>query len=313
MSSPFHPLTLSPLLLVTLTLSSLRAAELSLDLGEGVTMEFVQIPAGTFQMGSPEDEEGRNKDEGPVHEVTFKKPFYMGKYEVTNAQYRRFQPKHNSKWYEENGTRFTLNDDQQPAVFVHWKMTEWFCDWLTEKTDGKFRARLPSEAEWEYAARGGDNRKYPWGNQWPPPKDAGNFADTPIQNKIGIYWATVGNYDDTFPVTAPVGSFPPNPYGLHDLAGNAWEWCEDGWHKNYEGAPTDGTSWEPDFIASIKRHRPVRGGAWHTFRKSVLRTAHRGNIHFRHDAVRRLSQGYDHIGFRVVLGDPNQKKGPIVP
>lgn len=85
------------------------------------------------------------------------------------------------------------------------------------------------------------------------------------------------------------------------MAGNAWEWCLDTWHKNYEGAPTDGSAWDPDFVFEKKRLMPLRGGAWHTFRRELLRTAYRGNIHFKYDAVNKRSIGYDHIGFRVVL------------
>ncbi len=295
-------------ILLTLAPAFLAAADdepktLELDLGEGVTMEFVRIPPGSFLMGSPEDEEGRGKDEGPQHRVTISKPFYLGKYEVTNAQYRRYEPRHNSRWYTEYERQYALNGDDQPAVMVHWKMTEWFCDWLTQQTGGKFKARLPSEAEWEYAARGGDQRLYPWGNEWPPPRGAGNFADQAARKEIGKYWAAVPAYDDGYAVTAPVGSFAPNPFGLHDMAGNAWEWCLDTWHGDYNGAPDDGSAWDPDFICAKKRLRPVRGGGWHSFRREVLRSAYRGNIFFKYDAVNRRSQGYDHIGFRVLLAD----------
>ena len=272
----------------------------SIDLGEGVKMEFVKIPAGSFFMGSPEDEEGRKKDESPRHKVTIAKPFYMGKYEVTNAQFRRFQP-HNSKWYLEYEKKFDLNGDNHPAVFIHWKHTEWFCDWLTKQTGGKYQARIPSEAEWEYAARGGDGRIFPWGNQWPPPKGAGNFSDATAQRKIGKYWESVPNCDDGYEVTAPVGRFSPNPFGLYDMAGNVWEWCIDIYHPNYQGAPTDGSAWDPDYIFAKKKLVCIRGGGWHSFRRSILRCAYRGNIHFKYDSINRRAIGYDHTGFRVVL------------
>ena len=148
---------------------------------------------------------------------------------------------------------------------------------------------------------GGDGRRYPWGNTWPPPPLAGNFADTEAQKQIGKYWPVVPQYSDGFAVTAPVGSFAPNPFGLYDMAGNAWEWCLDRWHSSYEGAPTDGSAWDPDYVCEKKQLLPVRGGGWHSFRQSVLRSAYRGNIYFKYDAVNRRSQGYDHIGFRVAL------------
>ena len=274
---------------------------ITVDLGEGVQIDFVQIPAGSFMMGSPEDEEGRGNDEGPQHRVTIAKPFYMGRFEVTNAQFRRFLPKHNSKWYTEYEKKFDLNGDDQPAVQIHWKHTEWFCEWLNERLDGNLKARLPSEAEWEYAARGGDDRLYPWGNDWPPPPGAGNFSDITLQTKIGKYWEAVPDYDDGFHVTAPVGSFEPNPYGLYDMAGNAWEWCQDTWHRDYTGAPSDGAAWDPDFVFAKKKLVPMRGGGWHSFRQPVLRTAYRGNIYFKYDSINKRAIGYDHTGFRVVL------------
>ena len=301
----FKSLCLTILLVASATTIGLaeeiETKTISLDLGGGVKMDFVRIPAGSFLMGSPEVEEGRLADEGPQHRVTISQPFYMGKYEVTNAQFRRFAPKHNSRWYMEYDKKFSLNDDNQPAVMIHWKHTEWFCNWLNERIDNKFVARLPSEAEWEYAARGGDGRLYPWGNEWPPPKGAGNFADATAQEKLGKYWAVVPKYNDGYHVTAPVGSFKPNPYGLYDMGGNAWEWCLDTWHRDYTSAPVDGSAWDPDFIFEKKRLMPMRGGGWHSFRQSVLRSAYRGNIYFKYDAVNKRSIGYDHTGFRVVL------------
>ena len=287
--------------MATSCLAGDNARAVTLDLGDDVTMDFVHIPAGSFLMGSPEEEDGRLADEGPQHRVTIAKPFYIGKYEVTNAQFRRFEPRHNSRWYEEYGKRVDLNSDDQPAVMIHWKHTEWFCDWLNERIKGRFVARLPSEAEWEYVARGGDQRLYPWGNEWPPPPNAGNFADATVREELGKYWDVVPEFRDGFPATAPVGSFKPNPYGVYDMAGNAWEWCLDTWHRNYEGAPADGSAWDPDFVFEKKRLMPMRGGAWHCFRRSLLRTAYRGNIYFKYDAVNRRSIGYDHTGFRVVL------------
>ncbi|QDV91093.1 Serine/threonine-protein kinase pkn1 [Phycisphaerae bacterium RAS2] len=229
-----------------------RPKELTLDLGGGVTMDLVLIPAGEFMMGSPEEEEGRNINEGPQHRVRFSKPFYMGKYEVTNAQYRRFKPDHDSGDYR----GVSLNNDNQPVVDVSREDAKAFCDWLRRQSGRE--VRLPSESEWEYACRGGDGREFPWSGSWPPSAQSGNYADETIKSMFSD-WTPVDGYRDGYAVSSPVGSFSANPYGLHDMGGNVWEWCEDWYHDDYTGAPTDGRAW----TTGGKQTSPVfRGAAW---------------------------------------------------
>ena len=123
-------------------------------------MEFVWIPGGCFLMGSPQKEEGRSQDEGPVHEVCVD-GFWMGRHEMTNGQFRKFQRDHDSRSYE----GISLNGDQQPAVYVSWEDAKAFAQWLTEQNGGQYRFRLPTEAEWEYAARAGTRGPHYWGDE----------------------------------------------------------------------------------------------------------------------------------------------------
>jgi len=191
---------------------------------DGASM--VLIPAGEFQMGSDDGEE----EEKPVHTV-YLDAFYMDKYEVTNAQYRKFVQATGHEDYhdlhkeamESWGGR--LNGDDQPVVFVSWEDAKAYAEWA-----GK---RLPTKAEWEKAARGGlVGKRYVWGDEWPPPPRAGNFRDESYhrdelyREKIDTKFFILG-YDDGYTLTAPVGSFTPNGYGLYDMVGNVAEWCAD--------------------------------------------------------------------------------------
>lgn len=164
------------------------------SLSEEVEVEFVAIPSGEFQMGS---NDGYN-DERPVHIVKVAS-FQMSKHLITNAQYRKFVEAtgHRAPKYW-NDDRF--NQPNQPVVGVSWHDAQAFCEWAGGK--------LPTEEEWEYAARGGlVGKKYPWGDE-PPDETRANYG------------MNVGN-------SSPVGSYPPNGYGLYDMAGNVWEWCQD--------------------------------------------------------------------------------------
>jgi formylglycine-generating enzyme required for sulfatase activity len=199
--------------------------ELTLDLGGGVTMKLVRIPAGKFMMGSPDPEEGRAFNE-TQHEVTLSKPFYMGVTEVTQAQYQAIM--------DTNPSNF--KGETNPVEVVSWTEATEFCKKLTEKT--RQAVRLPTEAEWEYACRAGTTTAFSFGD-----------ADS----ALGDYaWYGANSGDETH----PVGQKKPNAWGLYDMHGNVMEWCAD-WYKDYpKGAVTD-----PQGPASGSG-RVLRGGSW---------------------------------------------------
>jgi formylglycine-generating enzyme required for sulfatase activity len=216
------------------------------DLGETFTntigMEFVTIPAGEFEMGSPSDEQGRYSYEGPVHHVNLEKAFHMGRYEVTQKQWRAIMGDNPS---------YFKGDDNLPVEWVSWDDVQEFIMKLNEK-EGTDKYRLPSEAEWEYAARAGTTTGY-------------SFGDS--ESKLGDYaWY----YENSGSKTHPVGQKKPNSWGLYDMHGNVWEWVQDSWHDSYDGAPADGSAWERDGA-----FRVFRGGCWGYF-AGDWRSAHRG-------------------------------------
>ena len=227
-------------------------------------MEFVRIPAGRFWMGQTEadkrsiiedaDEDTYNEyytDELPRHEVTLN-DFWLAKTPVTNRQYRLWKPDHGSKDYEGH----SLNGDEQPAVYVSWEDAHEFLHWLNEQQGDGTRFRLPSEAEWEYACRAGTTTMRFWGDNPDEAARWANVADKTAQKEWPIW--TVHNCETGYVVSSPVGSFQPNNFDVYDMLGNVWEWCEDPWHDNYDGAPSNGSVWD-------KRgglNRVLRGGSW---------------------------------------------------
>ena len=222
--------------------------------------EMVVLPPGTFVMGSPDSEPGRRSNEGPVHRVTIPKAFALGVYEVTFAEWEACVDDGGCDGYRPK-RRFFGRDwghPQYPVMRVDPNDIEPYLAWLAQKTGERYR--LPSEAEWEYAARAGTTTPYYTGN-----------AVSQDQANYGRYF--VGG-----PVA--VGSYPPNPFGLHDMLGNVAEWCADCWNANYAGAPTDGSAWRS---GNCDRY-VLRGGHWASdaegFRTGVtprdLRAASRG-------------------------------------
>ena len=211
---------------------------------------MVVIPAGTFMMGSPDSEVGRSKDEGPQRKVTIARPFAVSRYEITFDQW--------DACMKEGGCKDMPKDEgwgrgKRPVINVNWDNAQNYAAWLAKKTGKPYR--LLSEAEWEYAARGGTTTRYPWGDE--PGTNRANF------NGSGSQWS--GKQ------TAPVGSFEPNAFGLYDMIGNVWEWVEDCWNDSYQSAPTDGSAWESGDCG----RRVVRGGSWYNEPESA-RVAIRG-------------------------------------
>jgi formylglycine-generating enzyme required for sulfatase activity len=178
------------------------------------TLEMVEIPAGEFMMGSPMNEKNRDRSEGPQHRVKVPR-FFMGRVEVTEAQWRCLM---------DDNVIFPKGENF-PAGSVMWTQAQRFCRKLSEQTGRTYR--LPSEAEWEYACRAGTTT----------PFYDGLTADRSV--------ASNENFSGMDMFTTPVGCFPANAFGLHDLHGNGWEWewCSDQWHDDYKGAPTNGSAW----------------------------------------------------------------------
>ena len=229
--------------------------------------EMVVVPAGSFMMGSPSSERSRGNDEGPQHGVTIPEPFAVGKYEVTFAEWDACVAAGGCNGHRPGDRGWGRG--QRPVIDVNWGDAKAYVGWLSRKTGERYR--LLSEAEWEYAARAGTRTRYHWGHSI-----GRNQANC---DGCGSRW------DDE--KTAPVGSFPANGFGLHDVHGNVWEWVEDCWHGSYAGAPTDGRAWA---TGGDCERRVLRGGSWN-FIPWFLRSAFR----FRLTAGGRLYS----FGFRV--------------
>jgi formylglycine-generating enzyme required for sulfatase activity len=246
-------------------------------------MKFVWIEGGCFQMGCVSGSDECDDDEFPVHEVCVD-GFYMGKYEVTNAQYRQWKREHDSGDWKDH----SLNNDEQPVVRVSWEEAVEFAQWLTDQSGGKYTFRLPTEAEWEYAARAGATTARFWGDDPDEACAYANVADQTAQQQWEDW--TIHDCDDGFAVSAPVGSFRPNQFELYDMLGNVWEWCADTYHDSYADAPVDGS-----FRGSLddEKAKVVRGGSW-KFGPPGVRCAYRDWIH--------PGIWLDFLGFRVVVG-----------
>jgi len=254
------------------------------------------VPPGVFKMGSERREQGRRPNEG-LRMVTMKRPYYIGVTEVTNADFRKFKPEHASGYIDKKS--FDL--DLQPVVQVSWNDAAEYCNWLSEREGlppayeqggGKFVLkrpvtigyRLPTEAEWEYAARyagPGQTRRFPWGDTLPVVAHTGNIAGAETQGQLE---ADLDGYRDDYPVVAPVGKFQPTPLGLHDMGGNVSEWVNDYYLSFVDSAAvTDPLG--PDQAAQ----HVVRGANWKSAAVAELRYAWR-------DSADEPSQT---IGFRV--------------
>lgn len=273
--------------------------------GSNELPEMVFIKGGTFQMGSNDGE----ADEKPVHTVTVN-DFWMGKYEVTVAQFEKFITETGyqtdadkgdgsyfwtgSTWEKRAGVNWRCDAQgsvrrsgelNHPVIHVSWNDAAEYCLWLSRKTGKSYR--LPTEAEWEYAARsGGKNYKYAWGNFGPDGKKGGNIADEALKRALG--WSGIWTgYDDGYVYTAPVGFFEPNEFGLCDMTGNVWEWCRD-WYdgKYYKNSPQHNP-----MGPSSGNYRVLRGGSWY-YNPIFVRCAYRN---YYEPTFRCVS-----IGFRVL-------------
>ena len=273
----------------------LRAAALERDRGPAVgdvfrdcadCPEMVVVPSGSFMMGSPPSEEGRDDDEGPVHRVSIPSSFAVGVYEVTRGEFGRFvsstgRSMGNKCWtvkdgeWEERSGRSWLSPgfsqtDLHPAVCVSWDDARAYVAWLSRETGEAYR--LLSESEWEYVARAGTRTRYHWG-------------DAIGRNLANCGGGLCGSRWDG-KSTSPVGSFGANGFGLHDVHGNVVEWVEDCWNDSYAGAPRDGSAWKG---GNCSRH-VLRGGSW-VINPRDLRAASRSGVG--------TGDRSDDVGFRV--------------
>lgn len=210
-------------------------------LSEDIRLALAYIPVGTFIMGAPHYEKGR---EMPQHEVTIQ-PFSMGRYPVTQSQWRIV-----AKWPQVvrplNQNPSCFDGDDLPVEGVSWYDAKEFCARLTKLTGKLYR--LPSEAEWEYACRAGTTTPFYFGQ----------LLTTNLVNYNGYYSYNGSPNGENRGETTEVGFFPANRWGLHDMHGQVWEWCDDSWHDNCNGAPTDGSAWTKG--GNIRK--VIRGGSW---------------------------------------------------
>jgi formylglycine-generating enzyme required for sulfatase activity len=245
------------------------------DLGMG----FLLVPAGTFAMGSPRAETGRLDDEAQ-HPVVLSRPFYVQATEVTNGQFRAWRAEHKSGRF--GGV--SLEADHLPAVRVGHEEARGFAAWLSER-DGR-DYRLPTEAEWEYAARAGAVSRFVWGDDETQAAKFANTGDRTLSEAFSAWPLPIFDVSDGHATGAQVGSYAPNAWGLYDMAGNAWEWCAD-WYARYESAAAR----DPKGAAE-GTERVIRGGSW-TDEPASLRVA------YRYHAAPDLEA--DNVGFRLVV------------
>jgi len=270
--------------------------------------EMVSIAGGSFTMGVSAAEEEResvpNEIRGramPEHVVTLG-DFALGKYAVTRGEFAAFvrDTDHQTgdacyvvywdgdQWkageqpgYSWRNPNFAQTD-RHPAVCINWDDARAYVAWLSKKTGHTYR--LPSEAEWEYAARAGSGAPRLWGDDHARACSYANVGDVSMRNAFD----RTGNFpcSDGYTHTAPVGEYPPNAFGLYDMQGNVWQWVQDCWNESYRGAPMDGSAWEQGECGA----RVERGGSWYSFPWMV-------NTGFRYSLERGMRKVY--LGFRV--------------
>ena len=275
-----------------------RVAGLAPRKSTSLGQELVLIMGGRYTMGSPRREPGRRSNEAE-RVIELKRPFYLSRHQVTNKEFREFRAEHMSGIFKDE----TLDLDRQPVARVSWQDAAAYCNWLSardklppayERRGDRLELiepattgyRLPTEAEWEFAARHDGTqatRKYPWGNDLPLPARSGNWADV---TALYLTAVTITGYNDGFRVAAPVGSFPANPLGIHDLGGNVFEWTTDRYSIYVVG---------PEHVAGdpagprAGNEYVIRGASWLTGKTPELRVASRDSG----------SSGRPDLGFRI--------------
>jgi len=235
--------------------------------------EMVRIKAGSFTMGS----DSGDKDEKPPHKVTINYDFELSKYEVSVEEFRAFVNDtgyqteaqkgdgcyvyDNKKWGKKSDANwknpYFKQSDSHPVVCVSWNDAKAYAQWLSQKSGKNYR--LPTEAEWEYAARAGSHTKWSFGESESSLCSHANIADKTAKKKYQSW--TIAECNDGHVYTAPKGSFRANAFGLHDMHGNVWEWCEDWYTDSYNTTPRDGSA----NTTKDKNKKVLRGGSWGNF------------------------------------------------
>jgi len=294
--------------------ASLGDTERVIDLGDGVTLGLVLIPAGAFVMGSATGW----ADERPLSRVAVDAPFWMGGFEVTNEQFERFDPSHDSgvesRFSMQFGVRgFYVNRPHQPVVRVSWDEATAFCAWLSDRTGLAFD--LPTEAQWEYACRAGTDSAFFYGDLEADFSPYANLADEKLREfvchtykKEREPWLHASKYDDWIPkdtrfndggfLSDGVGHYEPNAWGLHDMHGNVWEWTRTA-YRPYPYRDDDGRNDPPP-----DEKRVARGGSWRD-------RPHRARAAFR--LPYRPYQRVYNVGFRVVCPASRKLTAKLVP
>jgi formylglycine-generating enzyme required for sulfatase activity len=261
----------------------------AIELPDGSLLELVLVPAGSFVMGSAEGA----ADEYPPHRVQIERPFYMSKFEITNAQFALFHPAHDSAYIsmtnkDHSHRGHPVNQSQQPVVRVTWEQADGFCRWLSDQT--KQRVALPTEAQWEWACRAGKSDPFSYGDANADFSAFANLADRALTNfaqRDSPKWHLKDDrFDDGAMVTQRVGRYQPNAWGLYDLHGNAAEWTRTE-YRPYPYSSTDGRD-DP----RARGQRVVRGGSWYD-RPDRARSSFRLGYH--------PWQPVYNVGFRVIV------------
>ncbi len=244
---------------------------------------MMSLNVGEFTMGTPVSEPKSEDRERPQHKVTISRPFAIGVFEITFDEW--------SACVAAKGCNNYIPDDEnwgrgkRPVVHVNWHDANAYVEWLRQVTGEDYR--LPSEAEWEFAARGETTSAYSFGDDEDNLCRFANAADTSLHAGDDEGYLPLNCNDEFGAETAPVGSFKPNPYGLYDMHGNVWEWVADCWNESYAGAPVDGLVWAEGNCDQ----RVLRSASWVDARGGSLRSGHRGRIE--------TSMRSNNLGFRV--------------
>jgi formylglycine-generating enzyme required for sulfatase activity len=241
------------------------------------------VGAGKFNMGSSVTELKSEDRERPQHDVTISRPFAIGIFEITFDEW--------DACVAALGCNGYIPDDEQwgrgerPVVHVNWNDANTYIEWLRKVTGEDYR--LPTEAEWEFAARGGTTTAYSFGDDEDDLCSFANAADASLNAGADDGYLPLDCNDGFGEKTAPVGSFKPNAYGLYDVHGNVWEWVADCWNESYAGAPVDGSAWTQGDCD----RRVLRSASWVDAKGGSLRSGHRGRIE--------LAMRSNNLGFRI--------------